>query len=311
MPATAAGVLLLDFLVRRFPYHGRDRWIEELAAGRVQVAGRPASASTVLRRGDDLAYEKQHREPWVDDRISILHEDAAVFVVDKPAHLPMHADGPFVRSTLIHLLRQRTGSPELALVHRLDRETSGVCVVPRTAASRASLHRQFESATVRKEYTALVAGTVAGAFTIDTPIGRAPGSTVSLRRTAGPDALAPQPAATSFETLRQGKGGTLLRCVPHTGRTHQIRVHLASIGLPILGDKLYGRSDEAYLAFVRAVKRSGDPRLGTDSGPHRQLLHASALSFTHPETGATVTFHAPLPTEFEQWLAGEGGAVGG
>ena len=276
VPAAADGKGLLDYLLARFPYHGRERWQAEVAAGRLTLAGRPARASDRVHRGDEIVYQKAHQEPWVDDRIGVLHEDADLLVVDKPAHLPMHADGPFVRATLVHQLRERRREPELALVHRLDRETSGVCVLARTAAARKGLHEQFERGQVEKAYLAVVRGAVAADFEIDAPIGHAEASQIAIRRAAGPTARQARPALTRFAVVARGKHATLLRCEPRTGRTHQIRVHLESAGHPILGDKLYGRDDAGYLAFVQAVKRSGDPRAVPAGEPDRQLLHSSS-----------------------------------
>lgn len=304
--ADADGSSLLDYLVARFPYHDRERWQQEVAAGRVVLAGVRASGSERVRTGDTLAYHKIHREPWVDDHIPVLHEDAALLVVDKPAHLPMHADGPFVKATLVALLRARTGEQQLSLVHRLDRETSGVCVLARTAAARAALHEQFERGAVAKAYLAVVRGAVAGDFEVAAPIGRARDSRIALRRATGSAALDPRPARTRFVLVERTTGCSLLRCEPHTGRTHQIRVHLESAGHPILGDKLYGHPDDHYLAFVQSVKRSGDPRAATTAGPDRQLLHASSLTFVHPGSGTRVSFAAPLPALFEDWLHRDG-----
>jgi 23S rRNA pseudouridine1911/1915/1917 synthase len=197
----------------------------------------------------------------------------------------------------------RRGEPALSLVHRLDRETSGVCVVARTPAARAALQRQFELGTVAKVYHAVVAGHAPDRFVADGAIGHARDSAVALRRAVGERALDPRSARTEFEALARGPAATLLRCVPHTGRTHQIRVHLEHAGFPVLGDKLYGRSDADYLEFVRAVKHAGDVRRIATAGPHRHLLHAAALTIEHRDGGARVTFTAPDPPELARWLA--------
>ncbi len=301
VPPAAAGSNLLEYLETRFPYLDRAGWLAEIAAGRLAVDGRPATAAARLAARAEVAYRKRHREPFAATSIVVLHEDEHVLVVDKPSHLPMHADGPFVRATLIHRLRERRGEPTLGLVHRLDRETSGVCVLARTAAARASLHRQFEHGEVAKVYHAVVAGHPPDAFVVDGAIGRARASTVALRRAVGELAVDPRPASTRFTAVARGAVATLVRCEPLTGRTHQIRVHLEHAGFPILGDKLYGRSDEQYLAFVRAVKSANDSRRVADGGPDRQLLHAAALAFEHPTAGA-VRFVAPDPPELARWL---------
>ncbi len=264
--------------------------------------GRIANATTVLRAGSWLVWRRDHAEPEVDRSVRILHDDPSLVVVDKPAHLPSHADGPFVANTLVHIVRTMLAAPSLDLVHRLDRETSGVCVLARDAATRDHLRRQFSTNGVRKEYLAIVRGGIEHDIDVDLPIGFHAASTVSLRRSAAPDARDAKPAATRIEVLGRAADRSLVRCLPRTGRTHQIRVHLEALGAPVLGDKLYGRPDDDYLAFVARVK-AGAKATDVDSGePARQLLHAAAIEFAHPGSGATVRFTSPLPDDFRPWL---------
>ena len=303
IPRGLAATTLLDYLANRFRYLDRGAWSAELAAGRVFLDGRIVRTDRPIRGGERVAYERPHHEPPVDRDVRVLHADAAIVVVDKPAHLPAHADGPFVRNTLIQILRERLAAPELRLVHRLDRETSGVCVLAHTEAARAFVAEQFARGAAEKSYVAIVRGRPATmSFTVDQAIGRAPNSIVALRRCADANAIDAKPARTDFEVLRVGAHCAMVRCTPRTGRTHQIRVHLESVGLPVLGDKLYGRPDADYLAFVQRVKAGG---VAADVGPGepgRHLLHAARLSFVHPEDGAMRTFEAPLPAEFTTWL---------
>lgn len=304
VPAAAAGSRLLDYLSRRFRYLDPAAWADEIAAGRVTIDGRRTRPSDPLRGGATVTWHRRPApEPYVDDHVPLLHQDAAIVVVDKPAHLPMHADGAFVRNTLVAILRARLPAPEPSLVHRLDRETSGVCVLARTAAARQALTRQFHEGTVRKVYHAIVRGHVQAPIRIDLPIGRSRTSAIALRRAAGADAGDDaQPASTDFTPVAHGDGCTLLRCEPHTGRTHQIRVHLEANGTPILGDKLYGRPDADYLAFVARVKRDHDARAVPAGEPDRQLLHASELEIVHPTSGERRLYRAPLPTAMRAFV---------
>lgn len=302
VPAAAAGSTLLDYLAARFRYLGRDAWQAELAAGRVRLDGDAACADAVVRAGMQLQWRRIGVEPYAGGQPVVLHQDEALVVVDKPAHLPVHADGPFVRATLVQRLRESLQAPRLMLVHRLDRETSGVCVLARTAAARAGLLRQFADGSIGKVYHAVVRGRVEADFSVELPIGRAHESRIALRRTTGADAADARPATTRFFVVARGPAATLLRCEPTTGRTHQIRVHLESAGHPVLGDKLYGRPDADYLAFVQRVKASGDARQVPSGEPDRQLLHASELSLRHPVTGTRCVFAAPLPAAFGAWL---------
>jgi RluA family pseudouridine synthase len=302
VPSEGAGRTLLDYLLQRFRYQDRAAWLRDIAEGRLTIDGRVLAAEERLRAGARLTYRRAHIEPPIDDRIGVLHDDDDVLVVRKPAHLPMHADGPFIRHTLIHLLQTRLAAPGLQLVHRLDRETSGLCVLARTAAARDHLRRQFLAGSVHKTYLAVVRGRAEADFAVERAIGRAAHSSISLRRAASADALDPKPARTTFEVVRRGAEHSLLQCTPDTGRTHQIRVHLEAVGLPVLGDKLYGRPDADYLAFVTRVKAGGAATDTVDGSPGRQLLHAATLAFEHPTTGVRVEFRDAMPPDFAAWL---------
>ena len=300
VPSAARGTRLLDFLVQRFPYHDEPTWRGQLQAGRLELDGSPASGSEVLRPGMQLLYRKSHREPEVARDFKVMHEDAQLLVVDKPAHLPMHADGPFIRNTLIHMLRARFGG-DLQLCHRLDRETSGVVVLARDKIVQAHVQAQF-GAGIEKEYLAVVHGLLAAPTTCAAPIGHHPDSQVRLRRSACANALRSQPAETAIEPVEHGQHHTLVRCRPSTGRTHQLRVHLEHLGHPVLGDKLYGCPDETYLEFVRQMK-AGASVFATDGNrPNRQLLHAHAITLDHPGGEGRVRYEAAAPAEFERWL---------
>ncbi|MFK7741193.1 MAG: RluA family pseudouridine synthase [Planctomycetota bacterium] len=311
IPNDARGKALLDYLCERFRYYPRERWLDELNRGRVQIDGKTADGHERLRGRMELRFEKLHREPAVDGGYRVLHADETWLAVDKPAHLPMHADGPFMRHTLVHMLRTQFDD-ELQLVHRLDRETSGVCIAARSKAVQAALQPQFSGATeskgerhpvaerVGKTYLAVVHGELGRDQLCDRPIGHAAAGTVRLRRSAADDAIEPKPACTRFEVVTQANNRTLVRCLPETGRTHQIRVHLEQLGHPIVGDRLYGRADADYLAFVHRMKAGEDVFEDRTDGFHRHLLHAHQLRLRHPTTNQQVTFEAPVPDDFRR-----------
>lgn len=300
IPADAKGEALIDYLARRFRYHDRAEWRLILGAGRVHLDGVRATGSEPLQAGMTLRYEKEHREPPVNSDFRVLYADEALLVVDKPAHLPMHADGPFIRNTLIHLLRRSYGD-SIQLVHRLDRETSGVVIAARSKEAQAAIQAQF-GLDVEKSYLAVVDGLLEQPIVCEQEIGYHPRSAVRLRRSASPDARAPRSARTALEPVERGPRRTLVRCRPTTGRTHQIRVHLEQQGHPVVGDKLYGRSDDAYLAFVKRMKSGGSVFEAEDGTPNRQLLHAHSIRLQHPRDGRFVTFESPMPAEFRHWL---------
>src|SRR5262249_37983686 len=262
-PAWADGMPLADYLARRFPYLDAAAWRREIEDGRVAVNARTGAEVCAVRRGDSVAWRRPQAEPEVATDWRLVHEHAEYIVVDKPAHLPCHGDGAFVRHTLVHLLRQTFG--DVFLVHRRDRETSGLVVAARSERARRALDAQFRGGGVDKSYLAVVRGAVAGDFVADGAIGRDRASAIALRRAVvAADADGAMAAATEVTVLAGAPDRSLVRCAPRTGRTHQIRVHLANAGHPVLGDKLYGRSDDEYLAFVRHVKSGGSPRWAPD-----------------------------------------------
>jgi 23S rRNA pseudouridine1911/1915/1917 synthase len=309
VPPAGAGLRLVDWLERRFRYLDRDGWQREIAAGRVQLDGRAAEPGRLLRTGDLVAYRPPHEEPRADTAIEILHDDADIAVVFKPAHLVAHADGAFVRNTFFRVLerhyRERGERPRLQLAHRLDRETSGLLVVAKNPAASRALQRQFEAGTVHKEYLAVVHGVVGpDQLDLDGAIGRDAQSAVSIRRAVvARDAAGARPARTLVRVERRFAAHTLVRALPETGRTHQIRVHLAHAGHPVVGDKLYGRTDDEYLEYVRFVKAGGDPAWDGRLPSGRQLLHAGVLAFAHPTSGAALRLAAPQPPDMAAFVA--------
>lgn len=297
---------LLDYLARRFPYHDREAWTRLLAVGQLRHCDRPVALDVLLRRGDTVTYLRRHEEPAVRLDLEIVHVDESCVVATKPPHLPSHSDGAFIRHTMLHQLSQRVAGSKLRVVHRLDRETSGLMVFARTQAASRALEAQFRAGTVHKEYLAIVHGRVDGdAFTVDAPIGHAEASAITLRRAV---CVGGMPAATRFEVVERLSAATLLRAIPATGRTHQIRVHLEHAGHALVGDCLYGQPDDAYLAFLHHVKAGGDPMRMRPCGANRQLLHASVLEFAHPATGARTRFESPAPADFTAWIQAHRGA---
>jgi 23S rRNA pseudouridine1911/1915/1917 synthase len=275
-------------LVDLAPEYSRTHLQGLIQAGLVQVDGRvAASASHKLRAGQvvtvDLAVPPADRPPAGEPMaLVIVHEDADLLVLDKPAGLVVHPAPGNWSGTLLNGLIGRDPAaarlPRGGIVHRLDKDTSGLMVVARTLPAMLALVRALAAREVKREYRAIAHGRPARSpLTIDLPLARDPASRVRMAVVAGGRA-----SRTDVEVLGGSAEFSLLHCRLHTGRTHQIRVHLAAQGCPLVGDRVYG----------------GRPALGLD----RQALHAARLAFRHPRDGATLAFESPLPVDLrEAW----------
>lgn len=268
-----------------------------LKAGRVQIVPprERLAANTKLRVGDCVTVEDAPLQSLPDVQaedipLDIVFEDDSLLVINKPPGLVVHPAAGHYSGTLVHALlhhcggdlASRGGAERLGIVHRLDKDTSGLIVVAKTNAAHESLGEQFQSRQVIKIYLAIAKGEFRHAKgQCLEPIGRHP-----IARKKMAVIKSGRTAHTDYAVLQQWPQAALVECQLHTGRTHQIRVHLAHLGHPILGDTLYGRP----------WKSEGLPL------PGRQLLHATRLSFTHPVTGKKVVFSAPLPEDFSQLI---------
>jgi len=298
------GKRLDRFLQERIPGLSRTR-IQRAIEERVSLSwGVRARAATPVAAGGEVEIQSRARDEVPREiTIPVLASGREWLAVNKPSGIPVHPVHRVLENSLIRILRRQEGDPELRLAHRLDAETSGVLLVCRTAAAARSLSLAFHRGEVRKEYLALVRGAVRGEVgTIDLPIGEAAGSRVWERREVGHG----QPSRTDWCVEQRLDGRTLLRVAPRSGRRHQIRVHLAAIGHPILGDLLYGRPDEDWLGRLAGAP---DPRRA-DGGPTRQMLHCAALEFADPDGGDPAHVVAPLPEDLRSQLMGSDPAAG-
>ena len=261
-------------------------------------------ASTTVAAGDRFVIRRPARqEPPCPRTFTVVHEDARFYVIDKPALLPVHASAKFYFNTLTRVMDERfPDEPELQICHRLDRETSGCLVVARDREAATIIKGAFATKDkVTKEYVALVHGQPPWeATTIDVPLRLAlPGDPTRLphvRMLPGPGGL---PSITKVRVEDRRGDYALVRCTLVTGRQHQIRAHLAAVGFPIVGDKLYTHGDDA---FIRFCEEGLVPELAKLFVLPRQALHAARVTFPHPTTGAPVTAEAPLPRDMTMVL---------
>ena len=299
VPPGAAGQRLDRFLATLPELATRSRAKTLIDGGLVRVDGTVRKAAHVLRAGEEVAVTVPPPEPAGVAAealpLVVLYEDAHLLAIDKPAGMVVHPAPGARRGTVVNALLHRLGAlegvgdPERpGIVHRLDRDTSGVLLVARTPQALAGLARQFHDRTLSKRYVAVVHGVV-GASTgvIDQAIGRHPRERqrMSVRTRRG------RAAVTRFEVVERFRGATLLRLAPETGRTHQLRVHLAGLGHPIVADRLYGGRG----------RRGGAAASALEACP-RQALHAESIAFAHPATGAPVVVRAPLPADLKRLL---------
>jgi len=285
------------FLHERIPGLSRAR-IQRAIDVRVTLSwGVKARAATPVRPGGRV--EVGHTpvvEEIRDVPIPVLARGAGWLAVDKPAGIVVHPVNSIKENSLIRMLRRQEGALELRLTHRLDRETSGVLVVAEHAEAASVIASAFALGRVRKEYLALVSGTIKGKEgAIELPIGEDDRRKVFVRREVQAGG---QSAVTRWRVERRLAGTTLLRLYPETGRRHQLRVHLAAVGHPILGDLLYGRPDADYLDLVRGAR---DARRD-EGAPARQLLHCARIVFPDPAGAGTNEVEAPLPADFADFL---------
>jgi len=308
VPQKYSGTRLADYMAIRFPYQSRENWAKKILEGAVKVNEKPVLPDKVLSHGERVAYTVVLQEPPVNRNIRLIHEEESFLVAHKPGQLPSHGDGNFIKNTFVFILNEmmtaKGNTRPLRLVHRLDRETSGLMVVARTKPAHTNLMRQFEEGSVQKEYLAIVQGRLEkDRFEVSGWLGRDPHSSVTIRHALLPDGSRDaRKSLTLFEKVQELPNATLVRCLPRTGRTNQIRVHLAHIGHPVVGDKLYGKTDAEFLEFIHHVKKGGDPSFAGHAETPRQLLHAGKLTFNHPVSGERVSFSDPIPDDMREYM---------
>jgi 23S rRNA pseudouridine1911/1915/1917 synthase len=296
-----AGLRLDHFLARSMPDWSRSQVQRLIRSGQVTVAGRAArKAGQKVEIGDRIAVQAQRgqlRAAPENLPLEIVYEDADLLVVNKPAGMVVHVGAGVQSGTLVNALLHHLGDAAMlssaggelrpGIVHRLDRMTSGLVIVAKNDSAHRALAAQFKARGVRKTYRLLVHGRVAAASgEIARAVGRDPRRRVRMK--AG--GLRPREAVTEYRVQRRLPGFTLVEAHPRTGRTHQLRVHFASLGHPIVGDTLYG-------APAR-IKIGAETR----ETLHRNFLHAAEIEFEHPRTGKMMSFKSPLPAELESFL---------
>jgi 23S rRNA pseudouridine1911/1915/1917 synthase len=306
--AMEAGHRLDSFLARRFPDYSRVHLRRVITAGGVTVDGRGGKPAYRLKAGQGVSIvlpEIPREAPRPEDiPLDVLYQDEHVVVVNKPPGMVVHPARGHWSGTLASALQfhfgptlSTTGGPSRpGIVHRLDRDTSGVILVARNDQSHAKLAKQFETRSIEKEYFAVVSGCPQrDRDLIDCPIGFHPHvrEKMAIRR----DQPESRPAQTFYEVLERFDGFAAVKLLPKTGRTHQIRVHLNHVGCPVLCDRQYGGRSQITRGEIRRDPADATVLL------ERQALHARRLRFAHPTTGEPLEIEAPLPADITAVLA--------
>jgi 23S rRNA pseudouridine1911/1915/1917 synthase len=303
------GLRLDQYLVAQFPDYSRSTIRKAIDAGTVLVNGSPAKASHKVRNGDQIRIwlpESTREAPAAEDiPLQTLYEDEYLAIINKPHDMVVHPARGNWSGTLVNALRFHfdelsgiNGDYRAGIVHRLDRDTSGVILVAKDEATHRDLALQFERRKVFKEYVAITAGVLdRDSDYIERRIGHHPRDRIKMIVTDEEDDS--KEASSFYEVIERFAGYTFCRIHPRTGRTHQIRVHLASVGCPVLADKIYSGRDRLLLSDL---KPGLDPAADEVLMP-RQALHARRLRLYHPRLRRTIEAEAPLPPEFEKTLA--------
>ena len=299
VPGGAAGRRFDAVVAELFPEYSRTRLSEWIKSGDARLDGEIVRGRDSVRGGESASLEvildtQTHALPE-DIPIEVLYEDEDVFVLDKPAGLVVHPGAGNPTGTLVNALLFRDPSlstiPRAGIVHRLDKDTSGVMVVARTLPAHTALVEQLSSREVHRQYLAIVVGSMVSGGTVNAPIDRHSRDRIRMSvREQGRDAV------THYRLRERFRAHTALECRLETGRTHQIRVHMTHLKYPIVGDPLYGGP-------LKLPKHATDELVAALRGFKRQALHAEILEFKHPATGEPVRVSAPVPDDMLNLLA--------
>ncbi len=296
IPLEYGGLRLDQALARLLPEYSRSRLQEWVTQGKVTLNGDAATIKQKVWGGEMIALVPQSDpadQPYLaeDIALDVVFEDASILIINKPVGLVVHPGNGNWEGTLLNALLHHAPSlsevPRAGIVHRLDKDTSGLLVVAKTLISQTDLVRQLQARTVSREYLALAHGEVTRGGRVDAPIDRHPAQRTKMAIVEGG-----KPAVTHYSVIEGFPGCTLLRCKLETGRTHQIRVHMASIRHPLVGDHIY----------IKGAQKCPPEMRETLAAFPRQALHAERLGLEHPETGEWMEWQVDMPEDMKSLL---------
>jgi 23S rRNA pseudouridine1911/1915/1917 synthase len=287
------------FISHQIPRLSRTRVKRILSRSAFDETGRRVKPNRAVREGERITvFRPPPEEPNVPRHFGVLYEDSDLLVIDKPAGLPVHPTARYHKNTLTALLRERFGETPPLLAHRIDSETSGALILAKTKPAERQLKIMFARREVKKRYLAIVSGVpepLEGR--IEVPLGPDKAGPVRVKMAPDPEGLL---ALTEYRVLEALGDAALVECRPRTGRQHQIRAHLAHLGHPIIGDKMYGEDVGLFLEYI---EQGPTKALLERAGAPRHFLHAASISFTHPTREKPLKVESPLPGDMAAYLA--------
>ena len=300
VPISMNGMRFDQVASELFPDFSRSRLQSWIKDGQLRIDGKIGKPKDKLIGGEqlDLNAELEAQGDWEPEEITlnIVHEDEDLLIINKPAGLVVHPAAGNYTGTLVNALLNHIPGlinlPRAGIVHRLDKETTGLMVVAKTLEAHTDLVEQLADRTVSREYEAVAVGAMTGGGTVNAPMGRHP----IHRKLMAVLSQGGKRAVTHYRVAKRYPHHTHIRVKLETGRTHQIRVHMAHIGFPLVGDKTYGKS-------FKIPKGANQHLVDTLKSFPRQALHAEKLALVHPQTGDTVQWQAPLPGDMRQLIA--------
>ncbi|PCJ56232.1 MAG: hypothetical protein COA79_19460 [Planctomycetota bacterium] len=295
VPKVFCGITIDEYYSKRFPYKTRDLWMKSIEEGRVRINGLPITPDTVIQPEaiiDSLVYDI--REPPINVSWNVLFEDEYLYIIDKPGHLPVHPTGRFYKHSFLQIMMDRDPGWKIHVMHRLDVETSGILIVGKTKEAASAFFKIFKNKEIQKEYKALVRGAFPKeGIIVDGPLGKSINSTISVKMEV--NGVDNKEAISKYELLELRENGTsLIKCIPITGRTNQLRAHIEHAGFPILGDKIYCKDDSIFHDYHEDGETES---LKKKLILNRQALHAYKVSFIHPFTKEQMTIESDFPDD--------------
>lgn len=298
IPDDLAGLRLDQALAKLFPDYSRGQLSKWIKAGQVMLDDRQPRPRDAVKAGESVVISAELAnvdESWRAEPIAldIVYEDDAVLLINKPAGMVVHPGAGNSHGTLVNALLAHVPElihiPRAGIVHRLDKDTTGLLMVAKTLPAHNSLVSQLQARTVDREYQAVINGVITGGGKVDQPLGRHP-----VERKKMAVSRSGKPAVTHYRLVKRFRAHTHVRCKLETGRTHQIRVHMAHIRHPLIGDPVYGG--------LRFGKGLSDTARDALTRFRRQALHAASLGFEHPDSGDWVHFEVPIPEDMQKLL---------